>query len=115
LGKPATVMPADVAGPLEDHEIVDPLALQANRGAEAAESAADDRDARVARGGFARAHGWNGRYQSEVAACVPAAGGPADRAGAAERISATDIAPILAGVSGYCEAAAFSFISIVAR
>lgn len=46
---------------------------------------------------------------------MPAAGRPADRAGAAERISATGIALILARGSGYREAAAFSFISIVAR
>jgi hypothetical protein len=51
---------ADLARALEQDEVVFAVALQANRGAEAAEAGADDRNARVARRSLVRAHGSNG-------------------------------------------------------
>jgi hypothetical protein len=51
---------ANAARALEQDEVVFAVALQANRGAEAAEAGADDRKARVARRSLVRAHGSNG-------------------------------------------------------
>ena len=47
---------ADVVGALDEHEVVDPLLLEADREAQAGEAGADDRDAHV-RDGAARALG----------------------------------------------------------
>src|SRR5262249_27022412 len=51
---------ADVAGALEDDEVVDAVALQADGGAQTAEAAADDRDMGLAGRRRGRVHGSKG-------------------------------------------------------